>query len=312
MVPELRPRGIGEILDAAVALYRARFGQLVRYAAIVVVPVQVFLTLVLLSAQPDHFSVTLNGNATPQFDTSRAPARPRPFVVLVVGVLTHAFVAAVTTRVVADEYVGLRRAGRPGRPHRRPAVLRGARGRRARRALPSSSACSSASSASFAAQALFSVAIPVVILERRRVFAAMGRSFELTRVALLARARRRARPRACSSALLNVALAAGLNIWSAHGGSPTVARDRARHRQHASRRCSPRRSSPPRSSTLYFDLRIRDEAFDVQMATRASERRDAGRGRPPVDPDAARRGAPHPLGPPVPVRAHARGRSASR
>ena len=39
MVPELRPRGIGEILDAAVALYRARFGQLIRYSAIVVVPV---------------------------------------------------------------------------------------------------------------------------------------------------------------------------------------------------------------------------------------------------------------------------------
>ena len=61
---------------------------------------------------------------------------------------------------------------------------------------------------SFAAQALFAVAIPVVILERRRVFAAMGRSIELTRshfwhvlgVVLAA---------SLLSALLNVALAAG-------------------------------------------------------------------------------------------------------
>jgi len=27
VIPELRPRGIGEILDAAVSLYRARFGR---------------------------------------------------------------------------------------------------------------------------------------------------------------------------------------------------------------------------------------------------------------------------------------------
>src|SRR5437763_1232044 len=40
MVPELRPRGIGEILDSAVALYRARFTKLTLIAAAVVVPVQ--------------------------------------------------------------------------------------------------------------------------------------------------------------------------------------------------------------------------------------------------------------------------------
>ena len=33
MVPDLRPRGIGEILDSAVALYRARFTKLALVAA---------------------------------------------------------------------------------------------------------------------------------------------------------------------------------------------------------------------------------------------------------------------------------------
>src|SRR5436309_4932954 len=100
----MRPRGIGEILDAAVSLYRARFGQLVRYAAIVVVPVQVLLTIVLLSAQPDNYSVSVSGNATPQFDSGRAQIGAT-LVVLVAGWLTHAFVAAVTTRIVANAYI---------------------------------------------------------------------------------------------------------------------------------------------------------------------------------------------------------------
>ena len=52
MVSELRPRGIGEILDTAVALYRARFRKLTLVTATVVIPVQVLSALVLLSAQP--------------------------------------------------------------------------------------------------------------------------------------------------------------------------------------------------------------------------------------------------------------------
>src|SRR4249920_3714373 len=101
----MRPRGIGEILDAAVSLYRARFGQLVRYAAIVVVPVQLLLTIVLLSAQPDNYSVSVSGNATPQFNSGGAQLGAT-IVVLIAGWLTHAFVAAVTTRIVANAYVG--------------------------------------------------------------------------------------------------------------------------------------------------------------------------------------------------------------
>lgn len=262
MIPELRPRGIGEILDAAVALYRARFGQLVRYAAIVVIPVQALLTIVLLSAQPDHFSVTLNGSATPQFDTGRAQLGAT-LVVLLVAVLTHAFVAAVSTRVVAVEYVGYQEpAGQAARTAaRRILVVLGVALLVGLCEIVGLAFCGVGT---FAAQALFAVAVPVVILERRRVLAAMGRSVELTRahfwhvlgVVLSA---------GLLSSLLNVALATGLNIWSTHGGSPTslaVA-------QGVANSIAAMITAPFVAATivtLYFDLRIRGEAFDVQMA----------------------------------------------
>ena len=291
VIPELRPRGIGEILDAAVALYRARFGQLVRYAAIVVVPVQVLLTLVLLSAQPDQLQRDdqRQRDAAVRHEPGRSSAAT--FVVLVVGVLTHAFVVRGDDARSSPTST----SATPSRPRRRRApppaaffavigvgVLVGlVRARRAR---------SSASSASFAAQALFAVAIPVVILERRRVFAAMGRSVELTRShfwhvlgVVLAREPARAR---CSTSRSRPR--------STSGRRTAAARPRSRSRRASptpSRRCSPRRSSRPRSSTLYFDLRIRDEAFDVQMAIAPVTRAEPAA----VDPDDARaRARAHP------------------
>lgn len=262
MIPDLRPRGIGEILDAAVVLYRKRFGQLVRYAAIVVVPVQILLTLVLLSAQPDRFSVTITGNTTPQLDTTRAQLGAT-FVVLLVGVLTHAFVAAVTTRFVADEYVGFQEpTGQAARTAFRRffavlavGVLVG---------LSELVGLLFCGLGSFAAQALFAVSVPIVVLERSRVFAAMGRSVELTKshfwhvLGLVLSA-------SMLSALLNLALATALNLWSARGGSSTsivIA-------QGVANTVAALITTPFVAAaivTLYFDLRIRDEAFDVQMA----------------------------------------------
>jgi hypothetical protein len=262
VIPELRPRGIGEILDAAVALYRARFGQLVRYAAIVVIPVQVLLTLVFLSAQPDHFSVSISGTATPQLSTTRAQLAAT-FVVLVVGVLVHSFVSAVTTRVVADEYVGY--AEPPGQAARTAARrFLAVIGVGALVGISELLGLALCFVGAFAAQALFSVAIPVVILERRRVFAAMGRSVELTRshfwhvlgVILSA---------SLLSALINFALAIALNLWSARGGSPTS----LAIAQGLVNSLTLLLTAPFVAAAivaLYFDLRIRDEAFDVQMA----------------------------------------------
>jgi hypothetical protein len=67
------------------------------------------------------------------------------------------------------------------------------------------------------------------------------------------------------SALLNVALAAALNLWSAHGGSPTS----LAIAQGIANSIALLLTAPLVAAAivaLYFDLRIRDEAFDVQMA----------------------------------------------
>ena len=262
MVPELRPRGIGEILDAAVALYRTRFGQLIRYSAIVIVPVQVFLTLVELSAQPDRFSLSITGNPTPQFDSGRAQLAAF-VVVLGVGMLTHAFVAAVTTRIVDDEYVGFSepaaQAARTGYS-RFFAVL--AVGILA--GIAQIAGLAFCFVGSFAVQAFFAVAVPIVILERQRVFAAMGRSIELTKshfwhvlgVVLAA---------SLLSTFLNAGLTAALNFWAAHGGSTTS----TVLAQGIVNTIAALITTPFVAAaivTLYIDLRIRDEAFDVQMA----------------------------------------------
>jgi hypothetical protein len=266
VIPELRPRGIGEILDAAVSLYRARFGVLVRYAALVVVPVQVFLTVVLLSAQPDSFSLTLNGNATPQFDTSRAQLGAT-VVVLLAGWITSSLVEAVTARIVADAYVGSAEE-----------VSTAAR-TAARRILTvlavglAVGLCQVAGLflclvGALAVRAFFAVAIPAVILERKRVFSSMGRSIELTRThfwhalgvvvaAMLI------------GALLNAALASALNIWSARGASASaIVITQGFANIIASCVTTPFVATV--AVALYFDLRIRDEAFDVQLAMAAA------------------------------------------
>ena len=279
----MRPRGIGEILDAAVVLYRNRFGQLVRYAAIVIIPVQALLTVVLLSAQPDRFTITITGNATPQLQTNRAQLGAT-FVILFVGVLTHAFVAAVTTRFVADEYVGFREtAGKAARtayrrffPVLAAGILVG---------LCEIVGLLFCGVGSLAAEALFAVAVPVVILERRGVFAAMGRSVELTRVAFLARARPRALGLAADRPAQHRAHRGAQPLGGARR-EPHVDRDRAGDHQHHRR---------AHHHTIRR-RRHRDPLLRPAHPRRGVRRADGDRGMSAataVDPDQARRAAQH-------------------
>jgi hypothetical protein len=261
MVPDLRPRGIGEILDAAAALYRSRFGALVRYAAIVVLPVQALLAIVLLSAQPDRYSVGITGSAQPQFRTDSAQLGAF-FVVLVVGLITHAFIVAVTTRVVANQYVDhvegtARLLSTTGR--RFFAVI-GVSLLVAICQLVGTIACFVGM---FVPMAFFAVAIPALLLERRGVGGALSRSIELTKrhfwhvlgVVLTA---------TLIGALLNAALAAGLNIFTRSASPTTAVLAQGAANAVASILTTPFVAAA--TVALYFDLRIRDEAFDVQMA----------------------------------------------
>ncbi len=261
MVPDLRPRGIGEILDAAAALYRSRFGQLVRYAAIIVVPVQAFLAIVLLSAQPDSFSVGLSGSATPQFDTGRAQLAAT-FVVFVVGIVTNAFIVAVTTRIVANQYVdhseqSLRLLSNTGR--RFFAVV----GVSLIVAISQLVGLAFCFVGTVVPMVFFAATIPALILERRGVGGALGRSVELTKghfwhvlgVVLSA---------AFIAALLNGALAVALNIFAQNTSPTTQVLSQAVANTIASVLTTPFTAAA--TVALYFDLRIRDEAFDVQIA----------------------------------------------
>lgn len=64
-IPQLRPLSVGEVLDAAFRLFRHRFGTLVLCVLVPVVPVAILATLLQASIDPDAFDV----NATSSTDS---------------------------------------------------------------------------------------------------------------------------------------------------------------------------------------------------------------------------------------------------
>src|SRR4051812_34407106 len=65
----LRPLGIGEILDVAIKIYRARFGTMVRAVIVVLGPVFVLIAAIALSLpQSDNLTDVSQPGATPTFD----------------------------------------------------------------------------------------------------------------------------------------------------------------------------------------------------------------------------------------------------
>ena len=70
---QLRPLGIGEILDAGIKIYRNKFATMLKAVAVVIVPVQVLNVLITLSL-PD--TSTTAGATTTSSDSEWA-ASPR-------------------------------------------------------------------------------------------------------------------------------------------------------------------------------------------------------------------------------------------
>jgi hypothetical protein len=273
MVPELRPRGVGEILDSAVALYRARFKKLTLVAAAVVVPVQVLSALVLLSAQPDHYTLNVTGTVSPQYDTSSlAVELAAVIVVALVGVLSTALVVAVCTRIVADAYIGRSSETREAVRAVRPRVF----------AIVGTSLLVLLSEAigfvfcfvgALFPLTLFAVAIPALILEGVGVSAALSRSITLTKahamhvLGLVVTAQ-------LLATVLNGALAEGVSLLLRNGGS-TVA---VVIGQSVASTIAGILTTPFVATAivvLYFDVRIRDEAFDVQLLMQRNDARIA-------------------------------------
>jgi hypothetical protein len=274
MVSELRPRGIGEILDTAVALYRARFSKLALVAATVVIPVQVLSALVLLSAQPasyDHLNVT--GSVTPQYDSNSALIGLAAFIVItIVSLLSTAFIVAVCTRIVADAYIDRDSATGEAVRAVRPRLF-------AIVGLTILVSICEAIGLAFCGVGilvpltLFAVAIPALILEGITVSAAISRSINLTKpnaghvlgVVLVAR---------LLVSVLSVGLALGV-IFVLRSGNSVVSSVIGQSIANTIAGILTTPFVATATVALYFDLRIRNEAFDVQLLMQRNETRVA-------------------------------------
>jgi hypothetical protein len=273
VVSELRPRGIGEILDSAVALYRARFTRLIRVAAVVVIPVQLLSGLVLLSAQPDHYSISISGTATPQYDSSSVAVEfAALIVVLLVGVLSTALITAACTRVVADAYIGRTTEARDAFRAIGPRIF----------AIVGTALLVLVSEGiglvfcfvgALVPLTFFAVALPVLILEGVGASAAIGRSVALTKahvmhvVGLVLTTQ-------LLAATLNIALAnAASLVLRSGGGTVAVVISQTIANMIGGVLTTPFVATA--IVALYFDLRIRDEAFDVQLLMQRNDARIA-------------------------------------
>lgn len=273
MVPELRPRGVGEILDTAVAMFRARFRSLILITLAVVVPVEIASTLVLLSSQPDDYTVGITGTSPVYDDNDIALQLAAVIVILVVSTLATAFVTAAATRIAADAYIGNSEA--PGQAIRNVA----------RRTLPlvGLTIISAIGIAigwlmllvpGLLLQAAWAVAVPALILEGTGVIAALGRSYALTKSRFLL-----ALGVVWSVWLLEFVLSVGLSSVLGYLIATNDSTTGDVIIQSVSNTVSSIVTTPLVATAivaLYFDLRIRSEGFDVQMMLSRLDARRAG------------------------------------
>src|SRR5207248_10550062 len=91
---DLRPLGVGEVLDAGIKIYRRRFGTLVRATASVVVPVSIISGIVGVSA------ATSNGSDT-NFNGGDAAAIGAVVIVALIGVVVRQHVIAASLAIAA-------------------------------------------------------------------------------------------------------------------------------------------------------------------------------------------------------------------
>jgi hypothetical protein len=272
MVENLRPRGVGEILDAAVSLYRARFGALVRLTAIVVIPVQVFNALVLLSTAPEDVTIGTTG-PTPVYDSNEAFWVPLAgtLVVNIAVTLSTAFAIAAVMRLVADEYVG----STPGASSARLALQRlgpvlGLATITSLVVLVGTFACLLPG---LFLQVVWIVAMPALLLEGAGVGGALKRSFQLTKTRFWSSAAvyfvGSMLTGLVSFGLTLVAFAA---IGAAVEGTTALAISQGLAGALTSVLTTPFTAAAV--IVLYFDLRVRTEGYDVQVEL---QRLDAAR-----------------------------------
>ncbi len=115
-VPELRPLGVGEILDVALKIWRRHFSTLARIVVVIVVPLEILSSLLITSVTPDDELIFDPATGAETFDGGDAAAFLAAiliaFAISGVGFLLS---SAATLRAVSVAYLG-------GEPHWRESV----------------------------------------------------------------------------------------------------------------------------------------------------------------------------------------------
>ena len=178
MQHDLRPLGIGEILDAGIKLFMRHWRPLVLSVVGLVLPVQIISALVTASVAPEQFDFTTTESGVSEDEEAEFLAGQG--IVVLLSIISVLLATAVCFKAVADAYLGVQPDWRRSL---RFAV------RRLFGLLGLALVFLVAVAAGFAALIVpgiwlavaFSVSVPALLLERIGPFAALGRSFRLVR-----------------------------------------------------------------------------------------------------------------------------------
>jgi hypothetical protein len=259
---EMRPLGVGEILDVAINICVRHAGTLLRLVLLIVLPVQALSTLVTLSLE-DEVTGPLEegGDGTPTVDGEFWLGLAGFGVVMLLTVLAGAFATAACFRAVSEAYLGrdpswresLRFAGR--RLHSVLWVV----------VLSAIGVVLGAFLLLVGAVAFYvfwSVAVPVVLAEDRRGRKALARSWRLVRgrwwpafgVLVVG---------ALLGAILGYGVAALLELLPTESGSVGDTLLAGLGQFVAAAVTTPLTAAF--TVVLYFDLRVRKEGYDLQL-----------------------------------------------
>jgi hypothetical protein len=255
----LRPLGVGEILDAAIKIYRNKFGTMLKAVAIVIVPVQVLNVLITLSL-PDTSSTA--GTTTTTSDSEWAGLAAL-LLIFVISLVSAALAEAACLKAVSDTYLGTdtdwRESLRFG--FRRLGSLLWLMLIHGVVVLLALLACIVPGVWLYVA---WSVAVPALLIEGTRGFEALGRSFNLVRrrwwptfgILLLAN-------------LLATTVAFGFGLLALPavfvGGDNEFVFDLANGVFGAVASVVTIPFVAAVVAVIYFDLRVRKEGFDLQL-----------------------------------------------
>jgi hypothetical protein len=176
----MRPRRVGEILDAAIKLYVGNAKTLIGLAAVVVVPLQALEAIVLLSTVPSSSDLPRGGAFGLSSGTDRTAALGAQATLEVASLLGAALVTAACVKAISDAYLD-----------RAPTIGESLRFglRRLLRVIGLQIVTFIGLALAFIAlivpgiwlYAAWSVAVPCLLIERRGIFRALGRSRRLVK-----------------------------------------------------------------------------------------------------------------------------------